>query len=199
MGFAPAASPPCCEAMLLCCYAAMLLCCYFAMLLCCDVAMLLWCYVAMLRCCCVAVLRCCYVAVLLCCYVAMLLCCYVAVLLCCCVAVLLCYCVAVLLRCCVAVLFCCYVAVLRCSTSQAAEFPTCESDLQYPDEFHATLTESGLRKIQSRNVKADLNPGEDYMVKASAPAHASWIKFVKFFAKFVPRWSSQPSWGCLEP
>ena len=85
---------------------------------------------------------CCCVAMWLCCYAAMLLCCYVAMLLCCCDA------------------------VLRCWTLQAVKFPTCESDLQYPDEFHATLTGSGLRKIKSRSVKADLNPGEDYMVKA---------------------------------
>ena len=72
-------------------------------------------------------------------------------------------------------------------TLQAGRIATCEFDLQYPDEFHATLTESGERKIQSKSVKADLNPGEDYVVKASAPAHANWIPLDD--NTFTQRWT----------
>ena len=60
-------------------------------------------------------------------------------------------------------------------------FPRSVHNLAHADEFHATLTESGLKKIQKARRNGDeaphMLPGRDYKVKDEAPPGQGWIPF----------------------
>ena len=60
-------------------------------------------------------------------------------------------------------------------------FPRTKYDLAHADEFHATLTESGLKKIQNARRNGDeaphMLPGKDYKVRDKAPPERGWIPF----------------------
>eukprot|EP00973_Karenia_brevis_P004343 594138-Karenia_brevis.AAC.1 len=65
-------------------------------------------------------------------------------------------------------------------TLELVTFPTSKFELESDYEFHAEVTESGLRKLEQKEQgkgTADMKPGVDYVVKRDVPTCEGWIPF----------------------